>query len=79
MSDFVHGGWSIFVAATTVIGLLPLSLGFGAGAELQQPLAVTVIAGLSASTLLTLLVIPSIYLLIERLRLPKAPAAESAP
>jgi HAE1 family hydrophobic/amphiphilic exporter-1 len=72
----------IFITtATTVIGLLPLSLGFGAGAELQQPLAVTVIAGLSASTLLTLLVIPSIYLLIERLRIPAAatPAEEATP
>ncbi|MCK6513774.1 efflux RND transporter permease subunit [Myxococcota bacterium] len=69
----------IFITtATTVIGLLPLSLGFGAGAELQQPLAVTVIAGLSASTLLTLLVIPAIYLLIERLRLPApAPASDT--
>jgi HAE1 family hydrophobic/amphiphilic exporter-1 len=72
----------IFITtATTVIGLLPLSLGFGAGAELQQPLAVTVIAGLSASTLLTLLVIPAIYLLIERLRLPgpRRPRRRRAP
>lgn len=59
----------IFITAgTTVIGLVPLSLGFGAGAEIQQPLAITVIAGLSASTMLTLIVIPAMYAAVERLR-----------
>lgn len=59
----------IFITAgTTVIGLVPLALGFGAGSEIQQPLAITVIAGLSASTLLTLIVIPAMYAAIERLR-----------
>lgn len=51
---------------TTVLGLLPLSLGFGEGAEIQQPLAITVIGGLVSSTLLTLVVIPVVYRLLTR-------------
>ena len=46
---------------TTALGLLPLALGVGAGAEIQQPLALTIIAGLVASTLLTLIVVPAVY------------------
>ena len=51
---------------TTALGLLPLSLGLGAGAEMQQPLALTVIAGLVSSTLLTLVVVPVVYLGADR-------------
>ncbi|MFK7928609.1 MAG: efflux RND transporter permease subunit [Myxococcota bacterium] len=51
---------------TTVLGLLPLSLGFGEGAEIQQPLAITVIGGLVSSTLLTLVVVPVVYRLLTR-------------
>jgi HAE1 family hydrophobic/amphiphilic exporter-1 len=47
--------------ATTVLGLLPMAIGLGDGAALRQPLAVTVIGGLVAATLLTLLVIPCAY------------------
>lgn len=45
----------------TLLGLLPLALGFGAGAELQKPLAIAVISGLSISTLFTLLFVPAIF------------------
>ena len=51
----------LITTLTTVLGLLPLALGFGEGAEVQRPLALTVILGLSSSTLLTLVVIPVIY------------------
>ncbi len=51
----------LITTATTVLGLFPLALGFGAGAEMQAPLAVTVIGGLLSSTLLTLIVIPVVY------------------
>jgi HAE1 family hydrophobic/amphiphilic exporter-1 len=53
----------LMTTATTVLGLLPMSLGLGDGAALRQPLAVTVIGGLLVSTLLTLIVIPCIYAL----------------
>jgi CzcA family heavy metal efflux pump len=52
----------------TLFGLLPLALGLGAGAELQKPLALAVIGGLSISTFITLLVMPVLYSLIERRR-----------
>lgn len=52
---------------TTVLGLLPLALGYGEGAEIQQPLAWTIIAGLLSSTLLTLVVIPIVYKLLTQI------------
>ncbi|MEZ4427880.1 MAG: efflux RND transporter permease subunit [Nannocystaceae bacterium] len=54
----------IMTMATTVLGLLPMALGFGDGAALRKPLAVAVIGGLLLSTLLTLIVIPCIYSLV---------------
>jgi HAE1 family hydrophobic/amphiphilic exporter-1 len=51
--------------ATTLVALVPLSLGIGSGAELLQPLGVVVIGGLSFSTLLTLVIIPVIYEIVE--------------
>jgi HAE1 family hydrophobic/amphiphilic exporter-1 len=63
---------------TTVLGLLPMALGLGEGAELRAPLAITVIGGLSAATLLTLVVIPVVYLLLDRKPDP-VPAVEPAP
>ena len=50
---------------TTVLGLLPLALGIGEGAELRAPLARTVMGGLIVSTFLTLVVIPALYLIIS--------------
>jgi HAE1 family hydrophobic/amphiphilic exporter-1 len=71
----------LITTVTTVLGLLPLALGLGEGAEIQQPLALTLIAGLISATLLTLVVIPVVYLLVNRLgseeRLP-AGVAEGA-
>jgi len=50
---------------TTVLGMLPMALGFGAGAELYKPLAVVVIGGLSFCTVLTLVFIPTVYCLFD--------------
>ena len=50
---------------TTVLGMLPMALGLGSGAELYKPLAVVVIGGLSFSTLLTLVFIPTMYCLFD--------------
>jgi HAE1 family hydrophobic/amphiphilic exporter-1 len=54
----------LMTTATTVLGLLPMALGLGEGAELRSPLAVTVISGLLVSTLLTLVVVPVAYTLL---------------
>ena len=51
---------------TTVLGLLPMALGFGDAAELRTPMAITVIGGLLVSTLLTLVVIPVVYQTLDR-------------
>ncbi len=56
----------LMTTATTVLGLAPMAMGFGDGAELRSPMAVTVIAGLITSTLLTLVVVPSFYAVLER-------------
>jgi cobalt-zinc-cadmium resistance protein CzcA len=47
---------------TTAFGLLPLILSTGVGSEIQRPLAIVVVGGLVSSTLLTLIVLPSLYL-----------------
>lgn len=52
----------------TLFGLLPLALGIGAGAELQKPLALAVIGGLTLSTFVTLYVVPSAYCALARRR-----------
>jgi len=51
----------LMTTATTVLALLPMALGLGAGDELRRPLAITVIGGLTTATLLTLIVIPCLY------------------
>ena len=56
----------LMTTATTVLGLLPMAMGVGDGAEIRQPMAITVIAGLSFSTLLTLVVIPTVYASVDR-------------
>ena len=56
----------LMTSLTTILGLLPMALGFGEGAELRAPLAVTVIGGLTVATLLTLIVIPVLYSLLDR-------------
>ncbi len=56
----------LMTSATTVLGLLPMALGLGEGAELRAPLAITVIGGLTVATLLTLIVIPVVYATFDR-------------
>ncbi len=57
----------LMTTLTTVLGLVPMALGLGDGAEIRMPMAITVIAGLALSTLLTLVVIPTFYAGIDRL------------
>ena len=56
----------VMTTATTVLGLLPMAVGLGEAAELRAPMAVTVIGGLLVATLLTLVVIPVVYDLVDR-------------
>jgi len=58
----------LMTASTTVLALLPLSLGLGEGGEAQAPLARVVIGGLVSSTLITLLLIPVVYSVFEQRR-----------
>ena len=55
----------LMTSLTVILALLPAATGFGAGAETNGPLAVAVIGGMISSTLLTLVVVPSVYSLIE--------------
>ncbi|WMS86976.1 efflux RND transporter permease subunit [Pleionea litopenaei] len=56
----------VMTTLTTALGMLPLALGLGEGAEIRAPMAITVIGGLLVSTLLTLVVIPVLYSLFDR-------------
>ena len=50
-----------------IFGMLPIALGYGAGAEIRMPMAIGVIGGLTTSTLLTLIVVPVVYTLVDDL------------
>ncbi|MEX2155529.1 MAG: efflux RND transporter permease subunit [Gemmatimonadales bacterium] len=56
----------LMTTTTTVLGMLPLAIGIGEGTEMMRPLALSVVGGLSISTILTLIVIPCAYLVIHR-------------
>jgi predicted RND superfamily exporter protein len=59
----------VMTTVTTVLGLTPMALGLGAGADLRAPLAIAVIGGLIVATALTLIVVPVIFSLVESARL----------
>jgi HAE1 family hydrophobic/amphiphilic exporter-1 len=58
----------IMTTVTTVVGLTPMALGFGPGADLRAPLAIVVIGGLTVATLLTLVVVPVLFSVTEDVR-----------
>ena len=55
----------LMTTVTTILGLLPLALGIGEGADAQAPLARAVVGGLTGSTLITLVLIPAVYILFH--------------
>ncbi len=57
----------IMTSLTTILALLPLTFGFGEGAALRAPMAFAVIGGLVTSTLLTLVLIPAVYMQMDRI------------
>ena len=56
----------LMTALVDIFGFLPMMLSSGVGSEVQKPLAAVVIGGIFSSTLLTLAVLPALYLLLER-------------
>jgi len=58
----------LMTTATTVLGLTPMALGVGRGADLRAPLAIAVIGGLLVATVLTLIVVPVVYQTVEQAR-----------
>jgi multidrug efflux pump subunit AcrB len=68
----------LMTSLAAILGLFPLALGIGPGAQMQQPLAVMVIGGLTANMLFTRMVIPVGYLVLERSKEEK-PAAPAPP
>jgi multidrug efflux pump subunit AcrB len=61
----------LMTTAATILGMVPLALGLGAGVELRSPMAVAIMGGLVTSTLLSLIVVPVIYDLLDDLRTKK--------
>lgn len=57
----------LMTTASTILGMMPIALGWGAGSELRQPMAVTIIGGLITSSLLSLILVPVLYTLLEDL------------
>ncbi|MGB8337322.1 MAG: efflux RND transporter permease subunit [Burkholderiales bacterium] len=62
----------LMTSATIILALFPAALGYGAGSETNQPLAIAVIGGMISSTLLTLVVVPAVYSLVENWRAKKS-------
>ncbi len=69
----------LMTTMTTVLGLLPMAIGFGEGAEIRTPMAITVIAGLISATVLTLVVIPTVYAIFTGSDEVEATASDVAP
>ena len=57
----------LMTTTSTIVGMLPLALGWGAGAELRQPMAIAIIGGLLTFSVLSLIVVPVLYTLLEDL------------
>ncbi|GGB94978.1 CusA/CzcA family heavy metal efflux RND transporter [Dyadobacter sediminis] len=68
----------LMTAAVASLGFLPMALSNGAGAEVQRPLATVVIGGLITATLLTLFVLPALYLLFDKKPKPTVPGKKMA-
>jgi HAE1 family hydrophobic/amphiphilic exporter-1 len=56
----------LITSVSTIIGLIPMAVGMGEGAEIRRPMAITVISGILVATLLTLIVIPVLYAALDR-------------
>ena len=75
----------LMTAFSTIAGILPIAIGFGAGAESRRPMGVAVVGGMLTSTFLTLVIIPVVYTLfsdlaawLQRKPIPAVEALKSA-
>jgi HAE1 family hydrophobic/amphiphilic exporter-1 len=68
----------LMTTLTTVLGLLPLSLGIGEGAEIRAPMGITVVGGMLVSMILTLIVIPVMYAIMDRKQYDNQSGSESS-
>ncbi len=64
----------LMTSATTVLAMVPMAIGLGSGEQLQRPLAITIIGGLTLTTMLTLFVTPVLYRLAHRIEIPPNPS-----
>ena len=64
----------LMTSAALIFGMLPVAIGLGAGAEFRAPMAITVIGGLITATILTLVVVPVMYTLVEGLKVRRSEA-----
>jgi multidrug efflux pump subunit AcrB len=55
----------LMTTCSTILGMIPIALGLGTGAELRQPMAMVIVGGLVTSSLLSLIVVPVLYLSLE--------------
>ncbi len=68
----------LMTSVTTMLALAPMALGLGEGAQMRAPMAIAVIGGLTTSTLLTLIIIPVAYEMVERLRRTSKPLPDAS-
>jgi hydrophobic/amphiphilic exporter-1 (mainly G- bacteria), HAE1 family len=69
----------LITSVSTIIGLIPMAIGIGEGAEIRRPMAITVIAGNLVATFLTLIVIPVLYAVLDRKEYVKAGKTTAPP
>jgi multidrug efflux pump subunit AcrB len=69
----------LMTSVAAIFGALPIALGLGAGAASRRPLGYAIIGGLIVSTVLTLFLVPAVFVVFERLRGKRTPVAAASP
>jgi multidrug efflux pump subunit AcrB len=68
----------VMTTVSTVLGLLPIAFGFGAGGEARAPMGVAVACGLTLTTVLTLVILPVVYTVVEDIVAKLRPSSEAS-
>jgi HAE1 family hydrophobic/amphiphilic exporter-1 len=61
----------LITALSTILGMLPMALATSEGSEMRSPMAIALIGGLMASTFLTLFIVPILYTLFSKIKVPR--------